>query len=101
MIGEYTKAETGKTFVIATVDLENVGKETESYSSYDFRIQTAGGQVIDTTYVSVEPRLSSADLVAGGKASGKVVFEAPVETGDQFIIWKPNLFNSERAVIKL
>ncbi len=100
-IDTYSKSESGKTFVIANVSLENVSNSTKSFNSYDFRIQTAGGQVLDTTFESVDPRLSSGDLVAGGKTQGKVVFEAPIETGTQYIIWKPNAFKTERAVVTI
>jgi hypothetical protein len=40
-------------------------------------------------------------MVAGGKASGKIVFEVPVEDGHQYVIWKPNAFNADRAVVRV
>lgn len=100
-LGEYDKAPSGKVFVVANVSIENTSDRTNPYNLYDFRIQTAGGQVLDGAFRSVEPSLSSGDLVAGGKTAGYVVFEVPVEEGQEFIIWKPNAFDSVRAVVKI
>lgn len=100
-IGEFDKAASGKNYVIANVTIENKSDRSQPFSSFDFRIQTAGGQVLDTTFSTVEPRLETGDLVSGGKSTGNIVFEAPTEEGQQYIIWKPGMFESERAVIKI
>jgi hypothetical protein len=97
-LNDFEKADEGKTYVVASVVIENVGKETKPYNTFDFRIQTAGGQVLDTTLTS-EPYFSSGDLVSGGKVEGKVYFEVPEEDGHQYIIWKPGL-DSDRVIIQ-
>jgi hypothetical protein len=100
-LGEYDKAAAGKTYFTATVSLENKSDRTEAYNIFDFRIQTAGGQVLDGTIaLGGEGGLSSGDLVAGGKVSGKIFFEVPVEEGSQFVIWKPGV-GSDRAIVKV
>lgn len=99
-LSDFETAESGKTYVIADVALENTTKETQPYNVFDFRIQTAAGQVLDGA-ISTVPTLGSGDMVAGGKASGKVVFELPVEDGHNYIIWKPNAFNSDRAIVRV
>lgn len=100
-ISEYETADSGKTYVIADVALENTSDETQSYNVFDFRIQTAGGQVLDGAFATVSPSLSSGDMVTGGKATGKIVFEVPVEEGHQYVIWKPNSFNADRAIVQV
>lgn len=99
-LGDFETADSGKTYVIADVSLENTTKETQPYNVFDFRIQTAGGQVLDGA-ISTIPTLGSGDMIAGGKASGKVVFEVSVEDGHNYIIWKPNALNSDRAIIRV
>ena len=99
-LSEYETAESGKTYVIADVALENTSNETQPYNVLNFRIQTAGGQVLDGAFSTI-PTLSSGDMVAGGKASGKIVFEVPVEEGHQYVIWKPNSFNADRAIVQV
>lgn len=98
-LGEFQDAPSGKTYVIADVVLENTSDRTKPYNSFNFRIQTVGGQVLDSTFVTVPTPLNSGDIVAGGKAQGQVAFEVPVEEGHQYILWKPG-FGSERAVIQ-
>lgn len=99
-LNDFETAESGKTYVIADVALENISNETQPYNVFDFRIQTAGGQVLDGTITTIKT-LSSGDLVAGGKVSGKIVFEVPVEDGHQYVIWKPNAFNADRAIVRV
>lgn len=98
-LSEFETADSGKTYVVADAALENTSDRTKPYNVFDFRIQTAGGQVLDNAIVG-QPTLSSGDLVAGGKASGKVYFEVPVEEGRQYVIWKPG-FSSDRAIVQV
>ncbi len=100
-LGEFSNAESGKTFVVITVTVENVSDRAKPYNGFDFRIQTAGGQVLDQAFESQEPRLGSGDIVPGGKVTGKVVFETPVESAPQYIIWKPNPWMSDRAIVQV
>lgn len=99
-LGEFDKANSGKTYLVASVSLENTSNSTQPYNEVDFRVQTAGGQVLDGTIASsVTNLLNSGDLVAGGKASGQVVFQVPVEDGHQYLIWKPG-FSSDRSIVQ-
>lgn len=99
-LGEFDNADSGKTYLVADVALENTSNKTQPYNEADFRVQTASGQVLDTTVVaSVTNLLNSGDLVAGGKASGSVVFQVPQENGHQYLIWKPGLA-SDRAIVQ-
>ncbi len=99
-LGEFDTADSGKTYVVADVTLENTSDSTKPYNEADFRIQTAGGQVLDSTIVSsITDLLNSGDIVTGGKATGKVVFQVPVEDGHQYLIWKPGL-DSDRAIVQ-
>lgn len=101
-LGEYTTAASGKTFIVANVTLENVGDKAQPYNGFDFRIQTTGGQVLDQSFMGDSgTALSSGDIVQGGKVTGNVTFEVPVEEGNQYIIWKPNAFKSDRGVIQV
>lgn len=99
-LGEYDNADAGKTYVVADVALENTSGGTKSYNVFDFRIQTASGQVLDGA-ISTITTIGSGDMVSGGKVSGKIVFEVPVEDGHQYVIWKPGAFDAARAVIQV
>lgn len=99
-VSDFETADSGKTYVLADVMLENTSDKTEPYNVYDFRIQTASGQVLDGTITSVQT-LSSGDLVAGGKVTGKTVFEVPVEDGHEYVIWKPDAYHADRAIVEV
>lgn len=101
-LGEFSKAGVGKVFVVIAVEVENTSDKVQTYNGLDFRIQTAGGQVLDASIESFgDGTLGSGDLVAGGKTSGNIVFEVPVEEGSQYVIWKPNPIESDRAIVKV
>ena len=99
-VSEFESAGDGKTYVIADVSLENTSDETKPYNTFDFRIQTKSGQVLDSGFATTATPLNSGDMVSGGTAKGQVVFEVPVEDGHQYIIWKPNAVKSDRAIIQ-
>jgi len=100
-LSDYEKADDGKTYVVADVALENTSDKTQPYNVFDFRIQTAGGQVLDGAITGSVQTLSSGDMVAGGKASGKIVFQVPVEDGHQYVIWKPDAYHADRAIVQV
>lgn len=100
-LSDYEKAEDGKTYVVVDATLENTTNKTQAYNSLYFRIQTTGGQVLDSTFATVPNPLKSGDIVAGGKVSGKVVFEVPIEEGHQYVIWKPGAYSADRAIVQV
>jgi hypothetical protein len=99
-LGDYNRAAEGKTYVVIDVQLDNLSSDTQSYGSYDFRVQTAAGQVLDSTYASSVDELESGDLVSSGHTIGRLVFEVPIEDGHQYMIWKPGI-KSDRAIIQI
>ncbi len=100
-LSEYETAGSGKQYLILNVQLENTSKDTKPFNALNFKVQTVGGQVIDTSFQTAANPLNSGDLVAGGKVTGSVVVEVPVETGHQYLIWKPDAWKSDRAVVQL
>lgn len=99
-LSEFETAPEGKQYLIVSVQLENTSDKTHPFNPFDFKVQTAGGQVLDPSFTSTGSDLKSGDLVAGGKTSGTIVMEVPVETGSQYVIWKPGL-ESDRAIVKV
>lgn len=100
-LGDFDQADSGKTYALVTVTINNTSSSTKPYNEYDFRIQTASGQVLDPTIVAAKTSpLNSGDLVAGGTVSGQIAFEVPIEESHQYLIWKPTL-NPDRAIVQL
>ncbi len=100
-LSDYEKAEAGKKYLVVSVRIENTDSKTKPYNPFDFKVQTASGQVIDSTYGTVQNQLNSGDLVAGGSVTGSIVFSVPAEDGHQYVIWKPSAFDAARAIVQV
>lgn len=87
-------------YLVADVTIENRDTRAQPYNTYDWRLQTPTGQVIDPGFVVMDGALSSGDLVQGGKVSGKVPFEVGSVKGDYYLIYKPD-FGSTRGIWKV
>lgn len=84
----------------AEVTIENRDDKAQPYNTFDWKLQTPNGQVIDPSITSGQT-LGSGDLVNGGKTSGTVVFEVGATKGDFFIIYKPDAFDAARGIWKV
>lgn len=86
-------------YLVIEVTIENRDSKAQPYNTFDWKLQTPNGQVIDPGFSSNES-LGSGDLVSGGKVSGKVTFEVGSTKGDFYIIYKPDPFDAARGVWK-
>lgn len=86
-------------YIVADVTIENRDDKAQPYNLFDWKLQTPGGQVVDSTIYS-EDAVSYGDLVKGGKVSGKVAFEVGEEKGDFYIIYKPDPYDAARGIWK-
>lgn len=100
-LGQFDVAPEGKQYLVLNVQLENVSDKTHPYNKFNFKIQTSSGQVLDVGFTSTTNDLQGGDLVAGGKAVGTIVLEVPVESGHQYVIWKPNGGKPDRAIVEV
>lgn len=80
--------------VVIDVSIENRDDGAQPYNTFDWRIQTPNGQVLDPTFIG--DNLGSGDLVTGGSVEGQVSFE--VEPGTYYVIYKPDAFNAARGI---
>lgn len=80
---------------VIDVKIENRDDRAQPYNTFDWRIQTANGQVLDPTFAG-DQTLSSGDLVEGGVVEGKVSFD--VGPGTYYIIYKPDPFDADRGI---
>lgn len=87
-------------YLVAEVTVENRDDEAQPYNTFDWKLQTPNGQVIDPTFTSVE-QLGAGDLVQGGTVNGSVVWEIGAAKGDFFVIYKPDPFDAARGIWKV
>lgn len=92
----YTQEEFTETdLVIVDVRIENRDESAQPYNTFDFKIQTANGQVLDPSFMA-ENSVGSGDLVGGGVVEGNVGFE--VGPGTYYVIYKPDAFDAARGI---
>ncbi len=87
-------------YVKINVTVTNRDDAAQPYNLFDWRIQTPGGTVQDAGFVSAAT-LGSGDLVSGGTVTGDIYFEVGAETGDFFVVYKPDPFDAARGVWKV
>jgi len=83
--------------ICANVNIINRDTRSQRYSQFDFRLQTPGGEVKDST-ITLEGSLDSGDLINGGSKTGKVCWDDAGQPGLHLVIWKPDAFKADRAV---
>lgn len=80
---EFEQPKSGNQFlaVDVTYDRSSNSKFTDGYDPSFLKLKDTDGHLYQTSYVTKDPSLSSADsLEAGGKARGWIVFELPINT---------------------
>ena len=87
-------------YVPVDVTILNRDDKAQSYNTFDWKLQTPNGQVIDPGITSGQS-LGSGDLVSGGNVSGQVVFEVGAQKGVFYIIYKPDAYTSDRGIWKV
>lgn len=87
-------------YLVADVTVENRDEEAQPYNTFDWKLQTPNGQVIDPTFTSGN-QLGSGDLVMDGSVNGNVVWEIGAAKGDFFVIYKPDPFDAARGIWKV
>ncbi len=80
--------------LVVDVEIENRDAGAQPYNLFHWRLQTAGGEVLDP--LGIQSDLGSGDLVGGGSTSGRVAFD--VGPGTYYVIYKPDPFNAARGI---
>ncbi len=86
-------------YLVASVTLSNRDEEAQPYNTFDWKLITPGGTIIDPYFGGEQ--LGSGDLVTGGSISGQLNWEVGNQAGDYYIIYDPPDFGNERAVWKV
>ena len=84
-------------YVVADVSISNRDKAAQSYNTFEWKLLTPGGTIIDPCFCGGK-QLGSGDLVTGGKIDGQLVFEVGDVKGAYYVIYDPSDLGSERAI---
>lgn len=89
-IGQYTKADVGKVYLVADLQIENHGYKEFSVNPNYVKIEIDNVQY-DYSWVSVEElglaSLDSVTLKDGGITKGAVAFEIPSDSKEYSLVW--------------
>jgi hypothetical protein len=94
---ERTTDPLSRDLLCGDVTILNRDSDAQRYSTFDFRLQTPGGDVRDAT-ITTGDGLDTGDLISGGTKTGKVCWEDPGQSGQYVVIWKPDVFNADRGI---
>lgn len=95
----YLKPESGKEFVVVTVDIANNGSSTLDYSTIEFKMQDSNGvQQNEAITALSQSKLNSGSLAKGGKVSGKLAYEVPEGDAGLKLLYQSYSFFSNKAI---
>lgn len=100
---ENDKPSEGKEYVIVHVTIENKGESNLRYNPYYFKMQNSQGQQVNTTYTTVDQdtALHAGELIPGGKVTGTLTFEEPIDDDGLILVYNDNIWSSKDLTIKL
>lgn len=95
----YLKPESGKEFVVVTVDIANNGSSTLDYSTIEFKMQDSNGvQQNEAITALSQGKLNSGSLAKGGKVSGKLAYEVPKDDAGLKLLYQNFSFFNNKAI---
>lgn len=86
-------------YIVADVTLLNRDSSAQSYNTYDWKLITPSGSIIDP-YV-LGDQLGSGDLASGGTITGKIIFEDGGVAGDYYLVYDPDFGGDNRGIWKV
>lgn len=99
---QYEKPDTGKEFVIVTVQISNTSSKNISYNVFDYKIQNSQGQITSQTiYTGAKNSLNSGELAPGGTITGEIPFETTKGDSDLTLIYEGNFWTDSKLKFKL
>lgn len=100
-IGDFLKAETGNTYVIVEVLIENVNVDKAPYNPFYFKVKDADGFEYTAGITTDKQALKSGDLAKGEKARGVVAIEVKKAATGLVLEYKPIVLFSGDDSIKV
>lgn len=91
---QFYKPAEGKKFVVVKMQIKNTGDETESVSSYSFKLEDNQGVVSTPSFVQSSGKaLGTNSLAAGGNTEGEVVYEVDSSASSYKLTYEDYAYN--------
>lgn len=100
---QFAQPESGKEFVLVTVEIANNGKNAMDYNTFEFKLQDSNGVQQSESFTALsEGKLNSGSLAAGGKVTGKLAYEVPKDdTGLKLLYQSYSFFSNKEITFNL
>lgn len=96
---QFAQPESGKEFVLVTVEVTNNSKNSMDYNTFEFKLQDSNGVQQNESFTALsEGKLNSGSLAPGGKVTGKLAFEVPKGDAGLKLLYQSYSFFSNKAV---
>lgn len=96
---QFAQPESGKEFVVVTVDIANNSDSTLDYSTFEFKMQDSNGvQQNEAITALSQGKLNSGSLAKGGKVTGKLAYEVPKGDAGLKLLYQNYSFFSNKAI---
>lgn len=96
---QFAQPESGKEFVLVTVEINNNSKSSMNYNTFEFKMQDSNGVQQSEAFSALsEGKLNSGSLAAGGAVTGKLAYEVPKDDGGLKLLYQSLSFFSNKAI---
>ena len=96
---QFAQPESGKEFVIVTVNIINNSDKTLDYNTFEFKMQDSNGVQQNEAFSALtEGKLNSGSLAKGGKVTGKLAYEVPKDDAGLKLLCQNFSFFDNKAI---
>jgi len=96
---QFAKPESGKEFVIVTVNIVNNSDTSLDYNTFEFKMQDTNGVQQSEAFTALsEGKLNSGSLAKGGKVTGKLAYEVPKDDAGLKLLYQNFSFFDNKAI---
>lgn len=96
---QFAQPESGKEFVIVTVNIVNNSNSSLDYNTFEFKMQDSNGVQQSEAFTAIsEGKLNSGSLAKGGKVTGKLAYEVPKDDAGLKLLYQNFSFFDNKAI---
>jgi hypothetical protein len=96
---QFAKPESGKEFVIVTVNIVNNSNSNLDYNTFEFKMQDSNGVQQSEAFTALtEGKLNTGSLAKGGKITGKLAYEVPKDDARLKLLYQNFSFFDNKAI---
>lgn len=96
---QFAQPESGKEFVIVTVNIVNNSNSSLDYNTLEFKMQDSNGVQQSEAFTAIsEGKLNSGSLAKGGKVTGKLAYEVPKDDAGLKLLYQNFSFFDNKVI---